>query len=69
MIVPKHIICDLCGKRVGTNIRYFIIKSKCLDVGYAGAYHDNRKHHICIDCMKEIREKILSDNREGKKNE
>lgn len=37
MIVPKHKICDLCGRVVGINIRYFIIKSKCFYVSYAGS--------------------------------
>lgn len=60
MIIPRHKICDLCGKQVGVNVRYFVIKSKCLYVGYAGSCHDNQKHHICEGCMTEIRSAILN---------
>lgn len=65
MIVQKHKICDLCGRVVGVNIRYFIIKSKALYVGFAGSCSDNKKHHICEECMAEIRKKIRE--KEGEK--
>lgn len=51
MIVPRHKICDICSESVGINKRYYIIKSKCIYVGYAGSASDNRTHHICEDCM------------------
>lgn len=54
MIVPKHKICDLCGCKVGVNLRYFIIKSKAFYVSNAGSCSDNKKHHICEECMAEI---------------
>lgn len=60
MIVPKHKICDMCGREVGKNLRYFIIKSKCLYEGYGGACSDNKKHHICEKCMKNISEYYTS---------
>lgn len=56
MIVPRHKICDMCGREVGKNLRYYIIKSKVFYYGYAGGYSDNRKHHICKTCMRHISE-------------
>lgn len=58
MNVPKHIICDLCCRVVGVNLRYYIVKSKVLYVGSAGSCSDNKKHHICEECMASIRERI-----------
>jgi len=58
MIIPKHKVCDMCGREVGTNLRYFIIKSKVYYYGYAGGCSDNRKHHICEYCMGHIRRYI-----------
>lgn len=54
MIVPKRKICDLCCRVVGVNRRYYVIKSKVLYVGFAGSCQDNKKHHICEECMAEI---------------
>lgn len=65
MIIPRHRVCDLCGQEVGINVRYFIVKSKCIYASYAGSCRDNQKHHICEDCMIKIRDKILSGNKEG----
>ena len=56
MIVPKHKICDMCGREVGINLRYYIIKSKCIYSGFAGTCFDNKKHHICERCMSHISE-------------
>lgn len=67
MIVPRHKICDMCGHEVGVNIRYFIVKSKCLYVGYAGSCSDNKKHHICEKCMSHIGEYVRM--KEGEANE
>ena len=58
MIVPRHRICDICSEPVGINKRYYIIKSKCLIQCYAGSFNDNRKHHICEDCMNAIVKQI-----------
>ena len=63
MIIPRHKICDLCEKEVGINVRYYIVKSKCIYESYSGSCRDNQKHHICEECMGKIRNKILSDNR------
>ena len=54
MIVPRHKICDMCGDVVGTNLRYYIIKSKNFYCNYADGCSDNRKHHICEKCMRHI---------------
>lgn len=58
MVIPRHKECDLCGRVVGINLRYFIVKSKCYYVGYAGGCSDNKKHHICEDCMSLICEYV-----------
>lgn len=60
MIIPKHKVCDICENPVGVNKRYYIIKSKCLYEGYAGSAQDNRTHHICEDCMHEVKDFILA---------
>lgn len=65
MIIPRHKVCDLCGQEVGVNVRFYIIKSECLYTNGIDSCYDNQKHHICEDCMGEIKEKILSNNREG----
>lgn len=54
MIIPRHKECDICGEEVGINKRYFIIKSKNYLVGFAGSCSDNKKYHICEDCMQEF---------------
>ena len=55
MIIPRHKICDICKQSVGVNKRYFIIKSKDYLVGNAGGFIDNKTHHICEDCMQEVK--------------
>lgn len=63
MIIPRHKVCDLCGKCVGTNLRYYKIHSKMLCVSYAGSCSDNRTHHICEECMEVIKEHIVDKAR------
>lgn len=66
MIIPRHKVCDICKKSVGVNKRYYIIKSKVLYIGYAGSATDNKKHHICEDCMHEFAEYLQSKLEGGK---
>ena len=54
MIIPRYRICDICGKKVGINRRYFIIKSKNILNDYAGSFHDNKNYDIRVDCMQEF---------------
>lgn len=54
MIIPRHRECNFCGQEVGINKRYFIIKSKNIALGYAGAVSDNRNYDMCEDCMHEF---------------
>lgn len=51
MIIPRHRICNFCGKEVGVNRRYFIIKSKNIVSSCAGTISDNINYDICEDCM------------------
>lgn len=66
MIIPRHKVCDICKEEVGINKRYYIIKSKCLYEGYAGSATDNKKHHICEDCMYKITDAIRENLRTDK---
>lgn len=54
MIIPRHRICNFCGKEVGVNRRYFIIKSKNIVSSCAGTISDNINYDICEDCMQEF---------------
>lgn len=54
MNIPRHKVCDVCGKTVGVNKRYYKIKSKNYIVCCGGSCFDNRKHDICEDCMHEF---------------
>ena len=54
MIIPRHRICNFCGKEVGVNKRYFIIKSKNIITGYAGTMPYNINYDMCEDCMQEF---------------
>lgn len=53
MIVPKKTVCDFCGRKVGINCRYYIIKSKNEHVGLT-RYTDNQKHHVCYLCYADL---------------
>lgn len=65
MIIPRHIVCDICKEPVGVNKRYFNIKSKVLYVGYVGSVRDNKTHHICEECMEEFGRYLHSKLKEG----
>lgn len=68
MIIPRHIVCDICKKPTGVNNRCYKIKSKKYIVCSAGSCSDNRTHHICEDCMQEF-EIYLQSKLEGGDNE
>ena len=68
MIIPRHRVCNFCGEEVGSNKRYFIIKSKDIISCYAGTVRDNRKYDMCEDCMREFA-KYLQSKWKVKKNE
>lgn len=57
MIIPKKKVCDFCGKEVGINRRYYIIRSKDEHIGLT-CYKDNKKHHVCWMCMQDIQKYI-----------
>jgi hypothetical protein len=56
MIIPRHRICNFCGKKVGVNKRYFKIKSKDIITcyNYGETISSNINYDICIDCMQEF---------------
>ena len=54
MIIPRHRVCNFCGKEVGINKRYFIIKSKNINTSFGGAVSDNINYDMCEDCMYEF---------------
>ena len=58
MVIPRHKECDICGREVGVNLRYYTIKSKNIRWEYEGPVTYNRKHHICENCMNHIRNYI-----------
>lgn len=60
MIIPRHVVCDICKKSTGVNNRYYKIKSKKHIVCSAGSCFDNRTHDICEDCMYEFTEYLKS---------
>lgn len=55
MIIPRQRVCDVCGRDLTCNIRYYIIKSKAFYTSFGGDCKDNRKHDICETCMCEFK--------------